>query len=250
MRTFLLFVVIIITSLCFFSCQKEQSNSEGNRLKAIRSKVGDSIFYRTFQYDDQSRLKSIVDSNNNGYKRSFIISYDAQGKLSQVTEGGNIYTFTFDDKGRIIKKSAKLSGQQASTIVNAYNYDANGRVIADSIYSYWTKDVYSIVSYSYDQSTNVTEVKTVDKSSGAILGQAQCRYDNHPNPLDGKSVMTYLLSSGYEISAGKNNLLKEIYEDGTIVNYTYEYSSNGLPKKCSFQDNSDPLITYVDYFYE
>jgi YD repeat-containing protein len=250
MRTSLLFVVITIASLTFFSCQKEPSNSEGDRLKMIRIKEKDSLFFRSFQYDDQNKLISILDSNNNGHKRNFIIKYDAQGKLSQVTEGGSIYTFTLDDKGRIIKKSLQLSGQQITNVENTYNYDVNGRVIADSLYSYWTKDVYSIVFYSYDQSSNVIEIKTVDKNSGAILGRAQCTYDNRPNPLDGKNVMTYLLSSGYEIPAGNNNLLKEIGDDGTIVNYSYEYYSNGLPKKCSFQDNSDPLITYIDFYYE
>jgi YD repeat-containing protein len=251
MRTFLVFLVTAITSLWFFSCQKEQSNSQGDRLKMIRVKEKDSVFYRSFQYDDQNRLISILDSNNNGHKRNFIIKYDAQGKLSQVTEGGSIYTFTLDDKGRIVKKSLQLSGQQTTTVENTYNYDVNGRVIADSLYSYWTKDVYNIVFYSYDQSSNVIETKIVDKSSGAILGQGQYTYDNHPNPFSGKNVMTYLLSTGYEIpTAGDNNLLKEIYDDGTMVNYSYEYYSNGLPKKCSFQDSSDPLVTYIDYFYE
>ena len=250
MRTFLLPVVIAITSLSFFSCQKDQSGSQGSLLKMIRIREGDSIYYRSFQYDDQSRLISILDSNNNGYKSNFIISYDAQGKPSQVTAGGSISTFELDNKGRIIKKLVQPSGQQEATVENTFSYDSNGRLIADSVYSYWTKEVYSIISYSYDQAGNVIEIKTVDKNSGMVLVQKQCSYDNHSNPLDAKSVMTYLLNSGYDVPNGRNNLLKEVYQDGTIVNYIYEYNSNSLPRKCSVQDNSDPLMTYIDYFYE
>jgi hypothetical protein len=62
--------------------------------------------------------------------------------------------------------------------------------------------------------------------------------------------MMYLLNIGEESPAGKNNLLKEIFEDGTIVNYSYEYNNNGLPKKCSYESNNDSLVTYVDYYYE
>jgi YD repeat-containing protein len=250
MRTFLLLVIVAFVSLTFFSCQKDNSSSQGDRLKTIRIKVGDSLFYRSFQYDGQNKLISILDSNNNGFKRNFIISYDAQGKLSQVSEGATIYTFEFDSKGRIIKKLVNLAGQQATDVANTYSYDINGKVVADSVYSYWTKNVYSIASYSYDQSGNVTESRTLDKSSGDVMAQVQCTYDNHPNPLGGKAVLIYLLSSGYELPAGKNNLLKETYQDGTTVNYSYEYYSNGLPKKSSFLDNSDPLITYIDYYYE
>lgn len=216
----------------------------------IRIKEGDSLFYRSFQYDNQNRIIAISDSNNNGYKRNFTINYDAQGEISKVVGGENTYTFEFDNNGRIIKKTRTRAGQQTSIVENAYSYDINDRVIADSVYNYWTGDVYSIVSYSYDQNANVTESKITDRSSGALLVQQLCVYDNRPNPLNGKTVMTYLLYSGYEIPPGKNNLLKVTYHDGTIVNYTYEYNSNGLPKKCIESDNSDPLVTYTDYYYE
>jgi len=59
-----------------------------------------------------------------------------------------------------------------------------------------------------------------------------------------------LYSTEYDLPVGNNNLIKERYDDGTIVDYTFEYSGNGLPQKFSFTDNTDPSITYVEYYYE
>ena len=87
----LLFILAPIF-LVFFSCQKEdQPDAPGNRLKMISTKEGDSISFRSFQYDDQNRLITILDSNNNGYKWHRLISYDWQGKLETVTEEGETF---------------------------------------------------------------------------------------------------------------------------------------------------------------
>jgi hypothetical protein len=249
MRTSLLPFFISFVFLSLLSCQKEQSASEGSRLKMIRIKEDDSVFYRSFFYDDQNRISSVVDSNNNGHKWQFSIRYDGQGKLAEIIQSGSTLMFESDNKGRIIKKSIIRTGQGAD-VENTYNYDTNGRLVADSVYDYLTKAVYRIVSYSYDQAGNITESKVVDKASGALLVQVQNTYDNHPHPLDGKTVLAYLINGEYEIPSGKNNLLKQVYQDGTIVNYSYEYNSNGLPTHCSYYDSSDPLITYIDFFYE
>jgi hypothetical protein len=171
-----------------------------------------------------------------------------------VTEDQNavklVYTFVFDSGDRIIKKLYKGLGQLID-VTNTYTYDTSGNMVADSVFdNYWAKTVYWIASYTYDQNRNVIESNVVDTGSGTLLVQGQCTYDNDLNPLGDKTVMNYFLDSGYEFPAGKNNLLKEIFEGRTIVNYIYEYNSNGLPKKCSFVANNDPLVTYMDYYYE
>ena len=56
MRTSLLFVVITIASLTFFSCQKEPSNSEGDRLKMIRIKDRLDTTYVDFKLDENRNV--------------------------------------------------------------------------------------------------------------------------------------------------------------------------------------------------
>jgi hypothetical protein len=160
------------------------------------------------------------------------------------------FIFESDDKGRIIRRSRIQTGQPVVLVENTYSYDAQGRMIADSLHSYWTQDVWRIAFYSYDQNNNVRESKTVDYPSGNLLYQQQSDYDSHPHPLNPLGVMIYLFNTEYDVPRGKNNLVKEKYDDGTIVDYTYEYYSNGLPKKCSISDNTDPSITYLEYYYE
>jgi YD repeat-containing protein len=209
---------------------------------------GDSISYRFFQYDQEDRIISITDSNNNGNRRQLVMSYDAQGKLSQVTEGATIYKFEYDNKGRIAKKLHSYSGQQTSLVSNNYIYDLNGRVIADS--SSWSTG-FIVVTYSYDAAGNVTASKSAEMLSGiSWVYEQQCSYDDHPNPLAGNGIMIYLFDSQEGLPAGNNNLLKETFDNGTVVNYKYDYHDNGLPKKSSFYDNTDPLVTYVDYYYQ
>ena len=247
-----LLVCASFISLAFFSCKKENSASSKDRLKMIRVTQGDSVSYTSFLYDNQSRLITVLDSNNNGNKRRLNIFYNDQGRMWKVSEdGAGFYTFDFDRKGLITKKSLFHPGLQTSVLTNSYSYDGNGRLIADSFYSYWTKDVYSIVLYTYDQKNNVIESKTVDKNLITVLDEQRI-YDNHPNALDGQTIMMHIFDDGgnNNLSLGKNNLLRQTFQDGTIVNYAYESNNNGLPKKCSFQDNTDPLVTYIDFYYE
>jgi YD repeat-containing protein len=243
--------LLICFAVLFFSCKKEESGSQGSRLKMIRSQDGDSIGYVSFKYDNKDRLNILIDSNNNGNISTTNITYDAEGKLSKVTNNGTIYTFEYDDKGRITKRFVLYPGRQTSTVENAYSYDVNGRVIADSIFSYWSGNLFEILTYSYDQNNNVTESEVIDKGSGMLSRRYQYSYDNHSNPLNSVSILRYILNSGEEIlSLGKNNLVAIKDSDGNTISYTYEYNSTGLPQKSSWQDNTDPMIVRVDYYYE
>jgi len=212
----------------------------------IKRTERDSISYTIYQYDDQHHLTSIQDSNNNGHKRRFDIFYDGQGKLLKVTQDGNVFTFEFDDKGRINKKIGSHASGSGSSIQNTYKYDVAGRVLADSMYSYWAQTN----SYSYDQNNNVTEAKFTKNSFGATLGQLHSTYDNHLNPLSETGSVLYIVSVGYELPIGKNYLVKAANDDGTIVNFIFEYYSNGLPKKSTEHISNDDLITYTEYYYE
>ena len=244
-------LILAAISLLFFSCEKEENlpDAPGDRLKMIRHKAGDSIWYRSFQYDVQNRLIGIVDSGHGGIRRR-VISYDSQGNLLNVAVNGDIYTFDFDNDRRVIRKRSTLPGQSSSTVRNSYAYDMEGKVTSDSLHNYWTPEVWGIVSFTYDGNNNVIGSKLSSNGGAQIIKQST--FDNQPNPLYGKSVIIYLLTGdyGYEIPEGKNNPLKERFEDGTELSYHYEYYSNGFPKRYSLHDSSDPLVFYVDYYYE
>jgi len=249
---FRLSIILAAIPLLFFFCNKDDDlpDAPGDRLKMIRYKEGDSIWFRSFHYDAQNRLTAVVDSGHGGvYRRN--ISYDAQGNPMSAAINGDIYTFELNNEGRVIRTKSTVSGQQSPTVRNSYGYDTEGKVISDSIHSYWSPDVWGVVSFLYDGNSNVIESKLIS----AILSTQvikQCTFDKQRNPLYNQGVIIYLLFGGYGygIPQGKNNVLKEIFEDGTELSYDYEYHSNGLPRRHLIHDSSDPLVSYVDYYYE
>jgi len=218
---------------------------------------GDSLEYRSFNYDDKNRLIAILDSGNNGIESKIFITYNIYGNVSTLTHANNIaaggpfidYTITveYDDKGRPIRIRSTGFGQ-VDFISNTYTYDSLTRVVIDSTYNNLTKQVEYIFLYSYDENTRLRESKGMYYPSGLLLFQRAYEYDDHPNPM-WFGVPSYLLGGDYCAEFGKNNLIKLTDRNG-VVNYTYEYDGNGLPTKCSVRSNSGPLTTYIDYYYE
>ena len=248
---FRLSLISTASLLLFFSCQKEDlPDAPGDRLKMIRYKEGDSISFRTFQYDVQNRLTAVVDSGHGGVYRR-IVSYDTQGNLLSIAVNGDIYTFDLNSEGKVIRTWSTVPGQQSATVRNSYGYDMEGKLISDSIHSYWSPDVWGVVSFLYDVNNNVIESKLISATPNTQVAK-KCTYDKQRNPLYNQSVIIYLLFGGYGygLPQGKNNVLKERFDNGSEASYHYEYFSNDLPRQCSIHDSSDPLVSYVDYYYE
>jgi hypothetical protein len=238
--------------LLFFSCKKDEDLpvAPGDRLKMIRYQQGDTIWFRSFQYDVQNKLTAMVDSGHGGiYRRN--ISYGAQGNLLSAAINGDLYTFELNSEGRVIRTKSTVQGQQSPTVRNSYGYDSEGKIISDSIHGYWSTDVWGVVSFLYDGNNNVIESK-LTSATPSVQVVKQCTYDKQRNPLYSHRFTIYVLEAGYGygLPQGKNNILKERFEDGSEVSYQYEYYSNGLPRRYSLHDSSDPLVSYVDYYYE
>jgi len=249
---FRLSLISAASLLLFFSCKKEENlpDAPGDRLKMIRYKDGDSISFRSFQYDVENRLTAVVDSGHGGvYRRN--VSYDPQGNLLSVTVNGDVYTFDLNSAGRVIRMWSTVPGQQSPTVRNSYGYDTEGKVVSDSIHSYWSPDVWGVVSFLYDGNNNVIESKLSSATPSTQVFK-KCTYDKQRNPLYNQSAIIYLLfgGHGYGVPQGKNNVLKERFGDGSEASYHYEYYSNGLPMRYSIHDSSDPLVLYIDYYYE
>ena len=254
-----LFVVFLCTVV---SCKKEGLPvAHGSRLKTVVSKWYDSLAYTYFIYDIQNRLTNVIDSNNNGHKHNLRIDYDAQNrpiKLTTTSTYNNLpfypdqsCSLIYDSNGRIVKKVDDSPVSYVNVTRNTYTYDAKGRLIADTIHSYWANEIFSYTTYTYDNNDNVVETKMFEKSSGVIqmVETAISTYDSKTNPYKDLGVFMYIINQN-DLYLNKNNRNSENYQSGTKVNFDYQYYSNGLPRRVSTKDNSDPSITYIDFFYE
>lgn len=222
----------------FNACKKENlPDAQGIRLKMTVSKTGDSIFYRSFIYDNLDRVISVYDSSNGWHRHRMFIDYDEHGRLWKVNESSNSnfdgsfaeisFSFSYDDKGRVIKKFGV--SPTGSSIRNTYSYDSKNRLIADSIYNYWSDDIFRYITYSYDQNDNVIESKEIEMSSGLIQDRSQILYDQKPNPLNKQRLLFYFLTTdGFSLSS--NNQILISYNGNTPSTFNYEYYANGLPK--------------------
>jgi len=77
----------------------------------------------------------------------------------------------------------------------------------------------------------------------------QASYDSKTNPYKDFGVLLYIIYQD-DRYLSKNNRISETYQGGERVSFNYSYFNNGLPRMFSKKDNSDPSITYRDFFYE
>ncbi len=237
------------------SCQKETAPTVDNAiLKKTTIKSGDSLFYEYFINDSQGNLVSILDSDNNGHSRTRQLLYDQQGRLASVTDRFDLdpvftYSFQYDNNNRIIKKL--LSG---TTLRHSYAYDALGRLIADTMMSYWSGDISRYTSYAYNQIDNIIE-KMIFLNTGSVFQMEQdihSQFDTKPNPCYHPGNLLYFAAGdedGNDYILSRNNPVSRSFDDGTVVTFSYQYYSNGLPKSYAMTDNTDPLIIYGDFYY-
>lgn len=221
------------------------------------SQLNDSISYESFNYDNQNRVTTIEDSNNNGAKYKFLIEYNTQGQPHKLTAFYN-YTFggsclfNYDNNGKVKKRINQSASNNEDSIQNVYTYDSRGRLIADSVYSYWTNQVFSYITYSYNENDNVTERKEYNNFMGSmqIENSAQFLYDDKPNPHSSLGIALYFITND-DRYLSRNNRIQAKYEDGTIMKYEYEYQNNGLPKRILEKANEAvPSIKYMNLSYE
>ena len=235
--------------------------AESSHLKMVISKWYDSINYTSFKYDSQHRLSAQVDSNNNGHKHIARIEYNAQDRPIKITtaytyNNTNFYpdqsdSLIYDASGRIVKKVSLNALTNIDPTRNSYSYDAKGRLIADSIHSYWANEIFGYITYTYDDNDNIIQAMDYEKLSGPMQIQSimQGSYDSKTNPYNRLAVLGYIINQN-DVYLSKNNRNSEKYQGGTIVTFDYNYYGNGLPKRLSVKDNSDPSITYLDFVYE
>jgi len=254
------FCLIILSTV--LSCRKDDlPAANGSRLKMTVSKWYDSLSYAIYKYDNQNRLIGRVDSNNNGHKDSVTIEYDGQSRAITATAAyafngmsvgvpDQTYSLIYNNDGRIVRKVAKPPVAYVNLTRNSYAYDAKGKLIADTNYSYWANEIYGYTTYTYDGNDNVIERKTFDKLGTLQTGETmQASYDSKTNPYKDFGVLLYIIYQD-DRYLSKNNRISETYQGGERVSFNYSYFNNGLPRMFSKKDNSDPSITYRDFFYE
>ena len=120
----------------------------------------------------------MTDSNNNGYLWKTFIDYNNQGNpvkfkvLSSSYPNGPInevsYSLLYNNNNQVVEKRITTFSVGPDKKINTYSYDAQGRLIGDTTYSYWNNEVFSYMTFIYDGNDNVIQWEEYSKWSGTM----------------------------------------------------------------------------------
>src|SRR5688572_3179239 len=257
------FTIAILYSL-FSACKKSDlPTTDGQRLQRSITKEGDSILYSFFNYDDHDRLTAMTDSNNNGYVWKTFIDYNNQGNLvkfkvlssSYPGEPVNevLYSLLYNNNNQVVEKQITTFSVGPDKKINTYSYDAQGRLIVDTTYSYWNDEIFSYMAFIYDGNNNIIQWEEYSRWSGTMEseGITTASYNSVNNPYTSLGPGVYFIGGGSSLLS-KHNRVQTNYYDGTTETYTYDYYNNGLVKKVVIHDNigSGRFDVSTEFFYD
>ncbi len=251
-------VIFILTCFVFSTaCKKEAvSNNSGGTVLAkmvlAQGYPGDTA--TTIYYYDRQGLDSFeavhVAGPGSGINYGRAFEYGADGKLtkySSIFEGVVSYYYmpVYDTRGNIVRLNVNPVGAYFNY---GFAYDANNRLIADSIFSGATNEIYGYYTYGYDENDNLTEQETFTGYFHPMRsdGKFTWKYDNKINPFYSPAFKQAVIVMDAAKLLSKNNVLGEYAGgEGANIPVSYEYFSNGLPK--SFSNNyTQNEIKYSD----
>lgn len=231
-------------------------NEQGNLLTS-ENYTGDVL---------DSRDESIYDENGNlltytTYDADGVIAYldqntyDAQGNRIRTETtyetNGIPSTFVteaeFDDKGNLTL--SKVYNDGFLTDRYEYQYDAQSRVTAYSMYEGNSTTAYSTSEFEYDSNGNRSRV--ISKSEGFLLSDTRYTYDENQNVLSSVSVDEKgqeLSRSEYTYNENGDILTSTDYEyQEVIAREESEYDEAGHLLRSTVYDEAGTKISVIEY---
>jgi RHS repeat-associated protein len=210
----------------------------GNQLTRIDSTNGDNV---NFSYNDQGRISQVVDQAG----RTTTYSYDPTGELLlSITEPQGTTSYTYN------QAKALTSVTFADGTQTFYEYDAQGRVIKQSL-----NGGAEAITFEYDSAGGVTATNSTGAKTKLLLndlgqiGQLQdplgrnlqFKYDANGNLI--QQIAPGNISSNFTYDQ-QSNLLNQVDPQGNQIKFTYDPTVNQL------QSVSDQRGNVTGYNYD
>jgi hypothetical protein len=222
-------VPLIVKEIYSDDLYNEFTYNEQNLLKERKSKW----IYTLYHYDVNNRLTSVdMYEDQRIYSSNWVTSQSAMNRTDWVTpentEKSARTTYTY--RKQFLESITVLRIPGGAQNKSTFEYDDNGRIISEVIYS--VGEVAGRIVYSYDESGNVS--KEEQYYGEALSSTRLYEYDNKHNPF---AVFGHLLTPGIYTNA--NNIIKEtqILANNTdpnietvhVTESVYEYNDQGYP---------------------
>lgn len=176
----------------------------------------------------------VLISSDDGYKKTY--TYNKNGLITKIDEGGSAVTYKYDSKKRI--KKCDYTGAPGtirhSTVT--YSYDKKGRIYKLNSEGSHLSNTYCF-TYSYDKNNKV--VKVIEDFSGH---GADSKYSYN------KSKQIIKKTSGnsiYNYAYDKRGNLKSVKNTYSSTEYTNKYNKNKcLIKRTTSTGNTKKVCTF------
>ena len=253
--TTLLFALVVSTTLVLSSCKKPTSEPQAStKLKTVMSPDNQV----TFTYNANGTIKTATVKNDfltSGDLVNYEVSYNAAGKISEITSDEDIRIVPIYQNGVLVEASFEtLDGLELFVTTYSYvNSFLRSVEINSSAGQAWLKFVFTSNAAGNVEKTEFFSQNPLNQNEFISGGTVTYAYDNKTNPLYAAKDLLHLLW----VPASPNNTITEIHKDSNndleeTVNYTYQYHSNGVPKSAVMQSTvvgQQPVNSTISFTY-
>ncbi|HTR28731.1 MAG TPA: RHS repeat domain-containing protein [Puia sp.] len=251
-----LFVLLLPGLSVISACKKSALPAAGGNMlnKTELTVPGYAQLVDSFVYDGQQRLVEIISASSDFVAYTLVIDtitfeYDASGRVASWTQiigtQGKVITYelSYDGSGRLVKALAVPVMNNIEFSDFSFAYDAEGRLVSDSVFAQHLAGIPSVGimsydNYTYDGNGNVASMQTFGSTSfvGAPFTAGvrnTLSYDNRVNPFYhsgippycGNVTVTGLLSPNNQ-TGGTTTSVAAL----SPYTFSYAYFSNGRPR--------------------
>ncbi len=218
------------TALLLGGCHKKDDPKAITCLLTSQITAGGGNTYTyAFTYDGQQATTTSTTTAGGSITGTF--KYDGSANISEIDySGGDRDVFTYSND--VITKKEKYSSTNALQDQTDYEY-TNGQLV--KIQEYYkngptlAKEAYQVLEYATTSSKDPIRIKHFDTATGTTpastsefsYGDKKCAFSAAPPAL-----VKYLRLGGQPV---ENNVTKIVFSGGEVINYTYEFNTNGYP---------------------
>ncbi|MCC6371295.1 MAG: hypothetical protein IT236_09850 [Bacteroidia bacterium] len=214
----------------------------------------------------QYKVKSITETDNSSI---FIFNYDKDGNLSSTESersGKTMYSYKFDEKGRIIQEKTK--SKDGLTTVLKFEYNEDGKKISKTGY-YGDDPKENVTRWEYDTNSNTrTEYNSSGKDKefydnrglrvrfesfdeqGKFCGSCIATYNADGLKMaENSKIMGMIIDDEFEYNE-KGQLIQQHRTGILTVDFLIEYDAKGLIlSKTNIKGNVEEKTKYEYTFY-
>jgi hypothetical protein len=273
-------VLLLLCLAVIPACKKSALPIAGGKIlnKTVMTLPGYSQDVDSFVYDGQQRLAEIILASSDwvagtSVVDTIIFQYGASGRVASWTQiigtQGPVITYelSYDGNGRLVKALAVPVMSNIEFSDFSFAYDAQGRLVCDSVFAQHLAGIPSagIMSYdtwTYDENGNVTADQNFGSSNSNFVGAPftagvtnTFSYDNRINPYYHSGIPLYCCNlAATELFSPNNQVGGTTTSTGALSPYTFSYAyfSNELPREqtASWSTPGGTVTQTTDYFYQ